>query len=196
VATAEGELTLGCGVTPGTVADCHVTLLADVAGHGVAIGSGIAAGQDADVLVTVRLTALGRDLSRQPGGVAVRAAASVAVAGRAGRLAGTAALHAVARSFPLRHAVRFGRGAAALRPSERHYLAALAPALAGVRGVTCIGAARDVAGTRRARLARMRARAVCAFLRARAGHAALTSRSERAGERHGAAARVELVLRY
>ena len=190
-------MTLGCGVTVGTIADCRVTLLADVAGHGVAIGAGTVAGGRADLLVTVRLTALGRDLSRQPGGVAVRAAATVAVTGRAGRLTGAADLHAVARSFALRHAVRFTRGSAALRAGERRYLAALAPALAGVRAVTCIGAARDVGGPRRMRLARARARAVCSYLRRRLGRGtAVTARPERTGERRGGIARVELVLRY
>jgi CshA-type fibril repeat protein len=198
VASPEGEVTLGCGVTAGTLATCRITLVAEAAGRRVTVGTGSASGDGrADVLVTVRLTVLGRDLSRQPGGVAVRAEARVTVGGRVGSLTGATGIHAVARSFVLRHAVRFGRGAATLRAGERRYLDALAGALAGARRVTCIGAARDVRGLRRARLARARAAATCAFLRARLPRAtALTSRAERPAERRGGAARVDLVLRY
>jgi hypothetical protein len=198
VASPEGEVTLGCGVTAGTLATCRIALVADAAGRDVTVGTGTVAGEGhADVLVTVRLTALGRDLSRQPGGAAVRAEARVTVAGRAGSLAGATGIHVVARSFVLRHAVRFGRGAAVLRASERRYLDALAGALAGARRVTCIGAARDVRGPRRTRLARARAAVTCAFLRARLPRGtALASRAQRPAEHRGGPARVDLVLRY
>jgi hypothetical protein len=123
--------------------------------------------------------------------------ASAAVTGRADRVDGSVALHAVARAFVLRHAVRFGARAAVLRSGERAYLDALAGALAGVRRVECIGTARDVRSASRPRLARARARAACAYLRARLPRTTVVViRAAGRADRRDPDRRVDLLVRY
>jgi CshA-type fibril repeat protein len=200
VADANGRLPVGCAITSGLVADCSVTLVAQVSGRPVTVGTGFASppGAVSSVVVAITLTGRGRDLARRPGGIAVRADGSVAVAGMPGRVVSAVDFHAVAESFLLSHGVRFATRSSRLPAAERRYLKSLARTLHGVRRVECIGTARDVrAGARRTRLARARARAVCAYLRPQLAHGTvLAPRAAHAGDRRGTSRHADLQLRY
>jgi CshA-type fibril repeat protein len=200
VATSSGVVPIGCGLSTGLIADCRVALVATVGVKHVTLGVGVNSPDQAlaSLVVRVALTAQGRALIRRPGGIAVRAQASVSVAGLPGHVTGAVALRAVAPSFLLAHSVRFTARSARLSASEKRFLASLARSLAGVRRIDCIGAARDVRkGSRRTSLAKARAKAVCGFLRTRLPRATvLAPRAEHTGDRRGTTRHADLILRY
>jgi len=200
VATASGVVPIGCGLSTGLIADCRVALVATVGVKHVTLGVGVNSPDRAvpSLVVRVALNATGRHLIRRAGGIAVRAQASVSVAGLPGHATGVVALRTVAPSFLLAHSVRFGARSARLSASEKRFLTSLARSLAGVRRIDCIGAARDIRkGSRRTSLAKARARAVCAFLKTRLPHGtAFAPRAERTGDRRGTTRHADLLLRY
>jgi hypothetical protein len=200
VATASGIVPIGCGLSSGLIADCRVALVATVGVKRVTIGVGVNSPDRAvpSLVVRVALTATGRDLIRHAGGVAVRAQASVSVAGMPGHVSGAVALRTVAPRFLLAHSVQFAARSAKLSAAEKRFLTSLAKSLAGVRRIDCIGTARDVRkGSRRTSLATSRARTASAFPKTRLPHTTvLAPRSEHSGDRRGTTRHADLLLRY
>ncbi|WP_030177192.1 OmpA family protein [Spirillospora albida] len=174
-------LTVGCGLSSGRIGGCDLTLTASraaVRGAGtsgraperVVVGTGTAtfpgSAASGGVAVPVTLNAIGRRLAQRPGGTPVRLSAEIRPVGSATVLRAAATTKLVRpRLVVAGGSLTFEPGSSTLKPSGVRYLDALSRDLIGVRSLECVG---HTDGTGRAgankRLARARARTVCAHL--------------------------------
>jgi outer membrane protein OmpA-like peptidoglycan-associated protein len=184
---------------------CSVTL---VTPSGVVVGRGVRVfhGAHGHGKVHVVLTAKGRALAANPGGVKVRATAVITPNGGGKNVIAKQTVHVVSPHVAVTPgSLQFESGSAVLLPSGRSYLLGLVSQLAGAKQVVATGYT-DNLGSAAAnyRLGLARANAVCAFLSSRA-HVACRAASY--GESHPRATnttavgralnrRVELQLTY
>lgn len=164
----EGIVPVQCMLSPAPLERCDVTIWASVSGRQIVVGRGSAATTSAGgkaLTVRVKLTALGRALAAQPGGVRGLAGVAITPRGMKKTVRVTQYTQVVSRSFVLVRPVFFDTGSSRLRASEARYLTGLRRQLNGVRTVRCIGYtdAVDTTSSNTA-LGRARAQRVCAFL--------------------------------
>ena len=171
VAVAGRSLEVGCKLATGKIAKCSVTLVTPggvVVGHAVRTFHGTH--QRRHGKVEVMLTAKGRALANQPGGVRVVATISVTPVGGSTPLVAKQTVHIVSPSVDVTPgALRFESDSAVLLPSGRSYLLGLVAQLSGAKQVVATGNT-DNLGSAQANylLGLARADAVCSFIAHRA----------------------------
>jgi outer membrane protein OmpA-like peptidoglycan-associated protein len=171
VTVAEHTLKVGCSLGSGKIAKCAVTL---VTPGGVVVGRGVrvfrGAHQRKHGKVEVVLTARGRKLAAQPGGVRVVATATVSPVGGGTPLVARQTVHVVSPTVDVTPGeLQFQSGSAVLLPGGRSYLLTLVGQLAGATRVVATGYT-DAIGNAQAnyRLGLARADTVCALISHRA----------------------------
>jgi CshA-type fibril repeat protein len=162
-------LSATCTVSVAALKTCRTALTATIAGRQVVLGTSntVKAARATTVKTVIQLTALGRALAAQVGGV--KATVWAAVTKTDGRtLSAKAPVSIVTKHVSVTARVLFPTSSTALTAVAKHQLKALKTQLAGVKTVTCVGYA-DTAGNPAANIALGKARAetVCAAL---AGH--------------------------
>lgn len=169
IVPSTGKVPVRCQLDKGRLQSCAVTIYATVNGRQVLVGSGVvtvAAGtRVGGVTVQVRLTAAGRALAAQPGGVTLTTVATLVQRGVVTPLTARSSTTIVSRSVPVARPVYFDSDEASIRPAELRYLRSLKRQLNGVKTVRCIGHtdSRQV-DDYNVDLGRQRAKAVCAYL--------------------------------
>nr|WP_269204660.1 fibronectin type III domain-containing protein [Motilibacter deserti] len=167
--TTRRRVPVTCVLSTGRITGCTVTLTAKVSGRQVVLGTGkasVAATRNtARVNVPVTLNALGRSLSAQPGGTAMRVNAVVTRRGVTGGHRAYASAKVVAKTVKLARVPLFGYGSSTVKATDRRWLASVRRDLGAVKTVTCIGYTDSVSSSAtNLALGKRRANSVCSLL--------------------------------
>lgn len=143
LATQGTTIPVTCKLSSGLINRCDVSLTYRLFGRSVVVGSGSVTvggnGVVGQVVVPVRLNAVGHYLATLFGGVGVTASATLTQSGNPAALHAATSTRFVNATVKAPQAVYFGTGSAGLRSSDAAYLNSLRSKLAGVRTVTCAG---------------------------------------------------------
>jgi CshA-type fibril repeat protein len=147
---AASTVPVTCKVSVGNVARCDVTLLYRIKGNLNVLGTGSVvvpgAGTPHQVVVPVKLNALGHLLAGALGGVPAALSVSLKQVGNPTAMPAATTTKFVNATVNAPQAVYFDSGSATLRPGDATYLKSLSSKLSGVRSITCTGNTDNSAG--------------------------------------------------